>query len=58
MANDFTLDPYQVGEANLAEQYARALRKAMSPVPDMADLSGRVYAAADRAAGEQGLSDV
>ena len=58
MANDFSLDPYQVGEANLAEQYARALRKAMSPVPDMADLSGRVYAAADRAAGEQGLSDV
>ena len=58
MANDFSLDPYQVEEDNLAEQYKRALLKTLRPTPDMADLSARSQAGFDRAYGEQGMADV
>ena len=58
MANDFSLDPYQVEEDNLSEQYKRALLKTLRPTPDMSDFSARARHSFERTSGEQEMGDI
>ena len=58
MANDFSLDPYQVEEENLAEQYKRALAKSLRPTPAMDDPSARFYSAYDKATADRDIGDI